>query len=155
MGVAMTQHPELFAAVSSEAPLLDMLRYHKLPAGASWIAEYGDPDKPQEAAYLRRYSPFHNLDPAKAYPEVLFMTSTKDDRVHPAHARKMAARMADLQRPFLYFEHIEGGHAPGANLKQRAEIEALRLAYFWEHLGPAPERAAPLQGIAPTASPRP
>ena len=91
-----------------------MLRYHKLLAGASWMAEYGDPDKPGEAEFLRRISPYHNLRPGVAYPEPFFVTSTKDDRVHPGHARKMAAKMEAMGLPFLYYENVEGGHAAAA-----------------------------------------
>ncbi len=83
MGAMLTQRPELFRAVVIQVPLLDMLRFHKLLAGASWIAEYGDPDRPEEAAFLRAISPYHNLRPGMAYPEPFFVTSTKDDRVHP------------------------------------------------------------------------
>ncbi len=135
MGVTMTQHPELFHAVICQVPLLDMLRFHKLLAGASWIAEYGNPDLPDEAAYIKRYSPFQNLKKDRVYPEVFFMTSTKDDRVHPGHARKMAARMADMKHPFLYYENIEGGHSASANLQQVAERQALSMVYLWQRLG--------------------
>lgn len=135
VGVTLTQHPELFNAVVCQVPLLDMLRFHKLLAGASWIAEYGNPDIPEQAAFIRRYSPLHNLKKDQVYPEVFFMTSTKDDRVHPGHARKMAARMADLQHPFLYYENIEGGHSASANLQQLAERQALSMVYLWQKLG--------------------
>ncbi|MCX6128832.1 MAG: prolyl oligopeptidase family serine peptidase [Proteobacteria bacterium] len=136
MGATFTQHPELFNAVVCQVPLLDMLRFHKLLAGASWMAEYGNPDDAEQAAYIRRYSPFQNLKGDKHYPEVFFMTSTKDDRVHPSHARKMAARMADMKHPFLYFENIEGGHSASANLQQLAERQALSMVYLWDKLAP-------------------
>jgi len=136
MGASFTQRPELFQAVICQVPLLDMLRYHKLLAGASWMAEYGNPDDPKMAAVLRTYSPFHNLRNDRNYPEVFFITSTKDDRVHPGHARKMAARMADLKKPFLYFENIEGGHSASANLQQSAERLALEYSYLWLKLRP-------------------
>jgi prolyl oligopeptidase len=100
MGVAMTQHPELFHAIVIQVPLFDMLRYTKIGAGASWIGEYGDPSIPAERAYIARYSPYQHLMPGVAYPEVLFETSTKDDRVHPAHARKAAARLEAIGVPF-------------------------------------------------------
>jgi prolyl oligopeptidase len=135
MGATFTQRPELFRAVVCQVPLLDMLRYHKLLAGASWMAEYGDPDDPVMHKVLRKYSPFHNLHSDKQYPEVFFVTSTRDDRVHPAHARKMAARMQDLAKPFLYYENIEGGHSAGANQLQHAQRYALEFSYLWARLG--------------------
>lgn len=134
MGATFTQRPELFKAVVCQVPLLDMLRYHKLLAGASWMAEYGNPDEPKMASVIKKYSPFHNLQEKKTYPEVFFVTSTKDDRVHPGHARKMAARMADLKKPFLYYENIEGGHSASADLQQMAERYALQYAYLWSKL---------------------
>jgi prolyl oligopeptidase len=134
MGAMLTQRPELFRAVVIQVPLLDMLRFHKLLAGASWMAEYGDPDKPEEAAFLQRISPYNNLREGVAYPEVFFLTSTKDDRVHPGHARKMAAKMASMGLPFLYYENIDGGHAAAANLKERARRNALEFTYLFEKL---------------------
>ncbi len=134
MGAMLTQRPELFRAVVIQVPLLDMLRFHKLLAGASWMAEYGDPDKPEEAAFLRRISPYHNLHAERAYPEPFFLTSTKDDRVHPGHARKMAAKMASMGLPFLYYENTDGGHAAAANLKERARRNALEFTYLFEKL---------------------
>jgi prolyl oligopeptidase len=134
MGAMLTQRPELFHAVVIQVPLLDMLRFHKLLAGASWIAEYGDPDNPEEAAFLRRISPYHNLRAGTAYPEPFFLTSTKDDRVHPGHARKMAAKMAAMGLPFLYYENIDGGHAAAANLKERARRHGLEFTYLMRKL---------------------
>jgi prolyl oligopeptidase len=134
MGAMLTQRPDLFRAVVIQVPLLDMLRFHKLLAGASWMAEYGDPDKPEEAAFLKRISPYHNLRAGAAYPEPFFLTSTKDDRVHPGHARKMAAKMASMGLPFLYYENIDGGHAAAANLKERARRNALEFTYLFEKL---------------------
>jgi prolyl oligopeptidase len=134
MGAMLTQRPELFRAVVIQVPLLDMLRYHKLLAGASWMAEYGDPDKPEEAEFLRRISPYHNLRPATQYPEPFFVTSTKDDRVHPGHARKMAARMAAMGLPFLYYENVDGGHSAAANLAERARRTALEFTYLTRKL---------------------
>ena len=134
MGVMLTQRPDLFRAIVCQVPLLDMLRYHKLLAGASWMAEYGDPDKPDEAAFLKAISPYHNLRAGAAYPEIFFLTSTKDDRVHPGHARKMAAKMASMGLPFLYYENIDGGHAAAANLKERARRSALEFTYLFEKL---------------------
>ncbi len=135
MGATFTQRPELFHAVICQVPLLDMLRYHKLLAGASWMAEYGDPDDPTMRPVIKRYSPFQNLRADRSYPRVFFVTSTKDDRVHPGHARKMAARMQDLHKPFLYFENIEGGHGASANLQQHAERYAMEYSYLWSQLG--------------------
>ena len=130
MGAMLTQRPELFRAVVIQVPLLDMLRYHKLLAGASWMAEYGDPDKPDESAFLRAISPYHNLRPGVVYPEPFFVTSTKDDRVHPGHARKMAAKMQAMGLPFLYYENIEGGHSAAATLQERARRHALEFTYL-------------------------
>jgi prolyl oligopeptidase len=134
MGVMFTQRPDLFNAVICAVPLLDMLRYHKLLAGASWMGEYGDPDDATEGAFLREISPYHNLDPKLEYPEVFFITSTKDDRVHPAHARKMAKRMEDQGHVFLYYENIDGGHSAAANLKETAKRLALQHTYLFEKL---------------------
>jgi prolyl oligopeptidase len=134
MGVMLTQRPDLFRAVVCQVPLLDMLRFHKLLAGASWMAEYGDPDNPEETAFLRGISPYHNLRGGVAYPEVFFLTSTKDDRVHPGHARKMAAKMASMGLPFLYYENTDGGHAAAANLKERARRNALEFTYLFRKL---------------------
>jgi len=130
MGVMYTQRPDLFAAIVCQVPLLDMLRYHTLLAGASWMDEYGNPDVPEEAAFLRKISPYHNVDPDKEYPEIYFETSTKDDRVHPGHARKMAKRLEDLGKPFLYYENIDGGHAAGANQRETARRLALEFTYL-------------------------
>jgi prolyl oligopeptidase len=124
----------LFRAVVIQVPLLDMLRYHKLLAGASWMAEYGDPDKPEEATFLRAISPYHNLRPGVAYPEPFFVTSTKDDRVHPGHARKMAAKMTAMGLPFLYYENVDGGHSAAANLRERARRHALEFTYLAQKL---------------------
>src|SRR4051794_13380164 len=111
MGVELTQRPELWNAVVIQVPLLDMLRYNLLLAGASWMAEYGDPADPTEGAFLRKISPYQQLRAGVHYPEPFFVTSTKDDRVHPAHARKMAAKMESLGLPFFYYENTDGGHA--------------------------------------------
>jgi prolyl oligopeptidase len=134
VGVALTQRPDLYNAVFCSVPLLDMLRYHELPPGASWIGEYGDPRIPEEYAYIAEYSPYQNLDEKEDYPKAFFYTSTRDDRVHPAHARKMVARMEAMGHPVLYFERIEGGHAGGANLIQYAELYALQFSYLWNEL---------------------
>lgn len=130
MGVTMVQRPDLFRAVVIQVPLLDMLRYHKLLAGASWVGEYGSPDIPKEAAFLRRISPYHTLRQDGHYPEPFFVTSTKDDRVHPGHARKMAAKMQAWGMPFLYYENTDGGHAAAANLQETAKRLALEFTYL-------------------------
>jgi len=130
VGAAFTLRPDLFHAVVSQVPLLDMLRYHKLLAGASWMGEYGDPEDPIEGAYLRAHSPYHLLSPKVKYPMPLFLTSTKDDRVHPAHARKMTARMVEQGHPVLYWENIDGGHAIGSNLKQYAFRAGIEYTYL-------------------------
>jgi prolyl oligopeptidase len=135
VGVAFTQRPELFDAVVVQVPLLDMQRYNKLLAGASWMAEYGNPDVAEDWAYIQRYSPYHNLKDNTKYPKVLFTTTTRDDRVHPGHARKMAAKMESMGYPFYYFENTEGGHGAGVTSEQRAKMYALVFAYLWERLG--------------------
>ncbi len=134
MGVMLTQRPDLFGAVLCQVPLLDMKRYHLLLAGASWMGEYGDPDKPEEWAYLGAYSPYQNVHPETEYPRTFFVTSTRDDRVHPAHARKMMARMEAQGHDVLYYENIEGGHGGAANNEQRARMNALGYTFLWEEL---------------------
>lgn len=134
VGAVMTQRPELFNAVVCQVPLLDMQRYHKLLAGASWMAEYGNPDKPDEWAWISAYSPYQNVKKDKTYPKVLFTTSTRDDRVHPGHARKMAARMMEQGHPLLYWENIEGGHGGAADNGQRAQMAALEYTFLWQQL---------------------
>jgi prolyl oligopeptidase len=134
VGAAMTQRPDLFGAVVCQVPLLDMRRYHKLLAGASWMAEYGDPDAPAEWAFISKYSPYQNLRSDKRYPRVLFLTSTRDDRVHPGHARKMAAKMQSLGKDVLYYENIEGGHGGSANNEQAAYMNALAYAFLRQEL---------------------
>jgi prolyl oligopeptidase len=130
MGVAYTQRPDLYKAVLCLVPLLDMLRYDKLPPGASWVAEYGDPDNESDRESLMAFSPYQNLSSDTDYPKVFFITSTKDDRVHPGHARKMAALMAKQGHPFYYFENTEGGHGAATNQKQRARQLALEVTYL-------------------------
>ena len=130
MGVMYTQRPDLFHAIVCQVPLLDMLRYNLLLAGASWMDEYGDPDVPEERAFLEKLSPYHNVDPAKTYPEIYFETSTKDDRVHPGHARKMAKRLEELGKSFFYYENIDGGHSAAANQREAARRAALEFTYL-------------------------
>jgi len=134
MGVMFTQRPDLFKAVICAVPLLDMMRYHTLLAGASWMGEYGNPDVPAERDYILKYSPYQNLKADTSYPEVFFYTSTKDDRVHPGHARKMAAKMTAMGKPVIYYENTEGGHSAAANLKQRAFTDALQAVYALKKL---------------------
>ncbi|HPU55148.1 MAG TPA: prolyl oligopeptidase family serine peptidase, partial [Verrucomicrobiota bacterium] len=134
MGVMFTQRPDLFGAVVCQVPLLDMRRYHKLLAGPSWMDEYGNPDDPADWEYIRRFSPYHNVAAGKTYPRILFMTSTRDDRVHPGHARKMVAKMKDLGHDVLYYENIEGGHGGAANNEQRAYMQALAYTFLWREL---------------------
>ncbi len=129
-GVVATQRPDLFNAVIIGAPLLDMKRFNKMLAGASWMGEYGNPDIPEEWEYIKKYSPYHNVFKDKVYPEVFFVTSTKDDRVHPAHARKMAARMIEQGHPIFYFETIEGGHGAASTNEQSAFNQAIMYSYL-------------------------
>jgi prolyl oligopeptidase len=134
MGVMLTERPDLFGAVVCQVPLLDMRRYNKLLAGASWMDEYGDPDKPEEWAWLRAYSPYQNVRANRSYPRVLFTTSARDDRVHPGHARKMVARMKEQGHDVLYYENIEGGHGGAADNKQRAYMDALAYTFLLKQL---------------------
>ena len=134
VGATFTQHPELFRAVVSQVPLLDMKRYHKLLAGASWMGEYGDPDNPDDWAFISKYSPYQNVVKDKKYPKVFFTTSTRDDRVHPGHARKMYAKMKDQGHDVMYFEYTEGGHAAGALPAQQAYTWALTYTFFRNEL---------------------
>lgn len=134
MGVMLTRYPERFGAVVSRQPLLDMARYHLLHAGASWIAEYGDPDVPSDWEFIRQYSPYHNVDPSRTYPPSLFATSTRDDRVHPGHARKMVARLRSAGHTVHYYENIEGGHAGSADNAQTAFVWALVMTFLRQSL---------------------
>jgi prolyl oligopeptidase len=144
MGVMLTTRPELFGAVVCQVPLLDMRRYHRLLAGASWMAEYGDPDDPGDWAWMREWSPYHLVEPGpsgrgsgkrgRAYPPVLLVTSTRDDRVHPGHARKMTARLAEAGADVRYYENIEGGHGGAATNEQAALLWALALEFCWQRL---------------------
>lgn len=132
-GNMLTQYPELFGAIIVGVPLLDMKRYSHLLAGASWMAEYGDPDT-DEWEFLKKYSPYHLFDAARDYPPVLFTTSTKDDRVHPGHARKMAALMLAAGKDVTYYENIEGGHGGAANNAQAAYMAATHWTFLWNRL---------------------
>lgn len=130
----MVQRPDLFNAVICAVPLIDMLRYHKLSAGASWIAEYGDPDKPEQAEWIAKYSPYQKVTTDAEYPEVFFWTNTKDDRVHPSHARRMVANMLSKGHEVLYFENTKGGHGGGADPIALAHTTALELVYLMQKL---------------------
>ena len=133
-GVMLTQRPDLFGAVVIQVPLLDMKRYNKLLAGASWMDEYGDPDT-DDWEFISRYSPYHNLGENTDYPTPFFTTSTRDDRVHPGHARKMVARMNEMGHDLLYYENTVGGHAGASDNKQAARVQALIYSYLWDQLG--------------------
>ena len=133
MGNMLTQYPEKFGAIVVQVPLLDMKRYSHLLAGASWMAEYGNPDT-ADWEFIKGFSPYHLFDPAKTYPATLFTTSTKDDRVHPGHARKMMALMEAAGKDVRYYENIEGGHGGAANNAQAAHMTALAYTFLWDQL---------------------
>ena len=138
MGVEFNQHPDLWRAVTIQVPLLDMIRYEQIAAGASWVDEYGSVTKPDEAAFLRTISPYQNLKRGVAYPEPYIWTTTKDDRVGPQHARKFAARMKEYGLPYLFYEDTAGGHSGDADIEQGARLQALQMVYFAQKLiGPA------------------
>jgi prolyl oligopeptidase len=134
MGVEFEQHPELWNAVVIQVPLLDMLRFEQIAAGASWVGEYGSVSKPAERTFLAGISPYANLKAGVRYPEPFIYTTTKDDRVGPQHARKFAAKMAAMGLPFLYYEAVEGGHGAGVNAKEKAEENALEMVYLTRKL---------------------
>ena len=133
-GVMLVQRPDLFGAVVIQVPLLDMKRYHVLLAGASWMAEYGNPET-ADWEFISKYSPYHNLDPDVDYPAPFITTSTRDDRVHPAHARKMVARMNEMRKDLFYYENTVGGHAGASNYEQSAKVQAMIYSYLWDQLG--------------------
>ena len=140
VGNMFTLYPDLFKAAVCQVPLLDMKRYNKLLAGASWMAEYGDPDDESQWNFIRTYSPYQNVKPTVQYPAVLFTTSTRDDRVHPGHARKMMARMEEQGHDVLYYENIEGGHGGAANNRQAAYMQALAYTFLKQQLFGPPQR---------------
>ena len=140
MGIMLTKYPELFGALVCQVPLLDMRRFHLLLAGASWVAEYGDPDNPDDWEFIADYSPYHNISAAADYPPVLVTTSTRDDRVHPGHARKMTAALEAVGHRVWYYENIEGGHAGAADNAQIAFKSALSFSFLWRMLGLPPRR---------------
>jgi prolyl oligopeptidase len=137
VGVAVTERPDLYSAAIAGSPLLDMKRYSHLLAGASWMDEYGDPDKPADWAFISKYSPYQNVKPGVHYPAIFFYSSTKDDRVHPGHARKMAARLAGYGDRFYFHEYTEGGHSVGADHAEDAKRAALLTVYLNRELGGA------------------
>jgi prolyl oligopeptidase len=130
VGNMITLYPDLMHAAVCQVPLLDMKRYNHLLAGASWMAEYGNPDLPEEWAFIQKYSPYHNVTKDKRYPSVLFTTSTRDDRVHPGHARKMMAKMEEFGHDVMYYENIEGGHGGAANNEQAAYMQTLAYIFL-------------------------
>jgi prolyl oligopeptidase len=134
VGNMLTMRPDLFGAVVCQVPLLDMRRYHTLLAGASWMGEYGNPDDPKEWGFIRTFSPYHNVKDGVRYPPILITTSTRDDRVHPGHARKMVALLMEKKQDVLYYENIEGGHGGAADNKQQAHMNALAYAFLWQKL---------------------
>jgi prolyl oligopeptidase len=134
MGVMLNQHPEMVRAAVVQVPLLDMLRYDQLLAGASWVDEYGSPADPEERAFLETITPYQNLRARDDFPLPFVLTSTKDDRVHPGHARKYVARMTELGMPVLYYENIDGGHSAAANLNEAARRRALEYTYLMQRL---------------------
>ncbi|HZA10267.1 prolyl oligopeptidase family serine peptidase [Mycobacterium sp.] len=134
MGVALTQHPDLWNAVDMEIPLLDMVRYEQIGAGASWVGEYGSVTNSGERAFLESISPYAQLKRGVKYPEPFVWTTTKDDRVGPQHARKFAARLSEFGSPYLFYEATQGGHAAGANINEKARTSALEYTYFQRQL---------------------
>lgn len=134
MGNMMTQYPELFGAIVCQVPLLDMKRYSHLLAGASWMDEYGDPDDAEQWKFIQTFSPYQLDDPKRASPPVLFTTSTRDDRVHPGHARKMAAKMLSEGKPVMLWEDMEGGHGGASTSEQKATMWGLSYAFLWKEL---------------------
>ena len=137
MGVMLTRYPQMFGALVCQVPLLDMKRFHRLLAGASWVAEYGDPDNPDDWAFMAEYSPYQNIHADAEYPQLLITTSTRDDRVHPGHARKMTAALEAAGHRVRYYENIEGGHAGAADNAQTAFKSALSYSFLWRVLGGA------------------
>jgi prolyl oligopeptidase len=134
MGALLTQRPDLINAAIIQVPLFDMLRYHTLLAGASWMGEYGNPDIAEQREWIAAYSPYQALSADADYPEVFIHTSTKDDRVHPGHARKAAAQLEALGHEVLFYENTDGGHAAGANLRETARRLALEYTYLTRRL---------------------
>ena len=134
VGTAFTQRPDLFGAAIVAIPLFDMVRYHLIGRGASWIGEYGDPRIPEQRAWIDGYSPYQKITEGVEYPMPFFWASTADDRTHPAHARKGAAKLKNMGQPYLYFEDTEGGHSGGVDNEQRAKLQALQYVYLMQRL---------------------
>ncbi len=134
MGNMLVRRPDLWGAIVCQVPLLDMRRFNHLLAGASWMDEYGNPDLPDEWNFIRTFSPYHIVEKSRKYPRTLFTTSTRDDRVHPGHARKMVAKMKDQGHDVVYYENIEGGHGGAADNKQAAFMQALAYTFLWNEL---------------------
>ncbi|MEH3131845.1 MAG: prolyl oligopeptidase family serine peptidase [Mycolicibacterium neoaurum] len=135
MGIMLTRYPDRFGALVCSVPLLDMKRFHLLLAGASWMAEYGNPDDPEDWEFISKYSPYQNISADRTYPPILITTSTRDDRVHPGHARKMTAALEEAGHPVSYYENIEGGHGGAADNSQAAFRSALIYRYLWQTIG--------------------
>lgn len=148
MGNMYTLYPGHWGGIVCQVPLLDMKRYTKLLAGASWAGEYGDPDDPEQWSFIQTFSPYHNIDAAAAYPPILFTTSTRDDRVHPGHARKMAHALVEAGKDVSYYENIEGGHGGSANNEQAAFMRALAYEFLWQRLTAAPAAETPEEAPA-------
>ena len=147
-GNMLARSPELFGAIVCQVPLLDMRRFHKLLAGASWVGEYGDPDT-DDWEFLQKYSPYHNVRPDVEYPPILLTTSTRDDRVHPGHARKLVSKLVEMGKTgTYYYENVEGGHGGAADNKQRAFMNVLAYDFLEQALTGSlkGEAAAPKQG---------
>ena len=134
MGIMLTQYPEQFGALVCQMPLLDMRRFHLLLAGASWTAEFGNPDEPADWEFIKEYSPYHNISAVRHYPPALITTSTNDDRVHPGHARKMTAALEAGGHQVLYYENTEGGHAGASNNAQAAFESAVIYEFLLQTL---------------------
>ncbi len=134
MGVEFAQHPELWNAVDMQIPLLDMVRYEQIAAGASWVGEYGSVANPDERAFLESISPYAQVKRGVKYPEPFIWTTTKDDRVGPQHARKFAARLSEFGIPYLFYEATQGGHGAGTNIDEKARTAALEYTYFQRQL---------------------
>jgi prolyl oligopeptidase len=142
VGKMLVMRPDLFGAVVCQVPLLDMRRYHHLLAGASWMGEYGNPDDPKDWAFIQEWSPYQHMRKDVAYPPTLFTTSTRDDRVHPGHARKMVAKMLDQGHDVLYYENVEGGHGGAATNPETAHMWALAYTFLWDRIGTSAGTAA-------------
>ena len=134
VGTAFTQRPDLFNAAIVQIPLFDMLRYHLIGRGASWVGEYGDPRIPNEREWIEDYSPYQKIVEGVDYPTPFLWASTADDRTHPAHARKGAARLKEIGQPYFYFEDVTGGHSGGVDNEQRAKLQALQYLYLMRQL---------------------